>query len=248
VSEIISLSVSSDGMALLRMQDEAGKNTFSPPFVERLKEIFREIEKDPRIKVVIVTGYNAYFCTGGSKQELLAIISGDMTFDELGFFRLLLDCPVPTIAAMQGHAIGGGLAFGCFADLIVMSKESQYAANFMNYGFTPGMGATCVLPFKFGTLLGAEMLLTGRSYQGEELERRGVGALVVPRSEVLNQAHQLAHELILKPRTALVLLKRELSRKLIAELARSVEQELSMHAVTMADPTVRQRVEAQYDG
>src|SRR5262245_8959043 len=159
------------------MEDREHKNTFSPDLIDGLIKTFAQIAEDESLRVVVIHGYDTYFCSGGSKDELLRIISGELYFDRLGFYALLLDCPIPTIAAMQGHAIGGGLAFGCFADLIILATESLYTANFMNYGFTPGMGATCILPAKFGIVLGAEMLQTGRSYQGGELQQRGVNAV-----------------------------------------------------------------------
>lgn len=231
-----------NGIALVRMQDRAGKNTFTPALIGALLDAFRCLGADDSIKVVVISGYDSYFCSGGSKEELLRIVSGEITFENLGFYRTLLDCPVPTIAAMQGHAIGGGLAFGCFADLIVLAEESLYSANFMKYGFTPGMGATCILPFKFGPVIGAEMLLTARNYQGEELKRRGVNATVLRRAEVLDHALRLAGDLAEKPRTALMLLKSELVRGLRVQLAVAVERELSMHAVTLSEDSIRQRV------
>ena len=82
------------------------------------------------------------------------------------------------ISAMQGHALGGGLAFGCFADIIVMGVECIYSANFMKYGFTPGMGATYIIPRKFGEVLGTEMLLTAKNYYGSELKERGASAKI----------------------------------------------------------------------
>ena len=96
-----------------------------------------------------------------------------------------LDCKIPVIAAMQGHAIGGGFSLGLFADFVLLSRESIYTASFMKYGFTPGFGSTYIFPKKLGTVLGSEMLLTARKYRGEELKKRGASFEVYPRAEVL---------------------------------------------------------------
>ena len=78
------------------------------------------------------------------KRENIKYLFWQDNFCGLSILPLLLDCKIPTIAAMQGHALGGGLAFGCYADLIILAEECFYSANFMNHGFTPGMGATYV--------------------------------------------------------------------------------------------------------
>jgi polyketide biosynthesis enoyl-CoA hydratase PksI len=228
------------------MEDREHRNTFSAELIEGLMGAFGAIGADESVRAVVIHGYDSYFCSGGSKEELLRIIGGKLSFDELGFYRLLLDCPVPTIAAMQGHAIGGGLAFGTFADSIVLAEESIYTANFMNYGFTPGMGATCILPTKLGTVLGTEMLYTARAYQGGELKSRGVNAIVTKRGEVIREATALALEIAAKPRQSLIALKTELTRSLKVQVAEAVNRELAMHQVTLKEPSVQARVEALF--
>lgn len=61
-----------------------------------------------------------------------------------------------------------------FADFVILSKESIYTTNFMKYGFTPGMGATFILPQKLGISLAEEMLLAAKTYRGEELQKRAI--------------------------------------------------------------------------
>ncbi|WP_054775127.1 polyketide synthase, partial [Methylogaea oryzae] len=152
------------GVACLQMEDRAGGNTFTQALVCGLVDGLRQAQQDPATRVIVLHGYDSLFCAGGTLEELVDIADGRRSFDEGAFYRLLLDCPLPVIAAMQGHAMGGGLVFGLYADLLVLSRESLYGANFMKYGFTPGMGATDLLPRKLGPLLAAEMLFSARSY------------------------------------------------------------------------------------
>jgi polyketide biosynthesis enoyl-CoA hydratase PksI len=149
---------------------------------------------------------------------------------------------VPVIAAMQGHALGGGLAFGLFADMVVLSRESLYGANFMKYGFTPGMGATYIIPERFGAALGQEMLLTANLYHGGELARRGVGYPVEPRAQVIPAAMKLARDLADKPPLSLRLLKKHLTRATAAVLPEIVRLEQEMHDRSFAQPGVRDRI------
>jgi len=242
--DVVSLRRIDEHIALVTMEDRAHKNTFSRGLVEGLLGVFARIEEDPAFRVVVVTGYDAYFACGGTREELLRLHRGEARFDEFGFYRLLLDCALPTIAAMQGHAQGGGLAFGCYADVIVMGRESLYSANFMNYGFTPGMGSTYILPRRLGSTLAAEMLMTGASYHGGELQARGAPGRVAARRDVLHVALEVARELADKPLVSLKLLKGHLAGPVRAALAEVVEQEIAMHEVSFRLPEVKERIEA----
>lgn len=234
------------GIVTVTMNERSCQNTFSPALVEGLLSAFAEINRRDDVRVVVLTGYGNYFCCGGTRDELMTLHEGRRQFDEMGFYRLLLDCRVPVISAMQGHAVGAGLAFGCYADLIVMAEESLYSASFMKYGFTPGFGSTWVIPHKLGAALGAEMLLTARNYHGGELRQRGVGVRVVRRAEVVEAALAFARELSDKPVIALHLLKAQLAKFTRSVLPQVVAEELAMHEQTFKRAEVKHRIEALF--
>jgi polyketide biosynthesis enoyl-CoA hydratase PksI len=244
VSQVIHLRRSAEGrIGVVALEDHVSRNTFSRPFVEGVQQVFAEIAADPQLKVIVVHGFGNYFCCGGTKEELIGITDGHLQFTDADFFDLILRCELPVISAMQGHALGGGLAFGCFADMLVLATESLYSANFMRYGFTPGMGATYIIPRRFGECLGNEMLFVAGSYHGGELRDRGATMAIVPRAEVIEKALELAKELAKLPRVALTELKAHLARPIREALADVVERELAMHRVTFAQPEVRERIE-----
>ena len=246
MSAVILLDYYTDEIARVELHDENSKNTFSEEFITGLHEVFDEINKNPAIKVVVIHGYDTYFCCGGTKKELLTIANGEAKFSDLAFFRLLLDCRVPCIAAMQGHALGGGLAFACYADHLILDEESFYSFNFMNYGFTPGMGATYIGPRKFGKVLAHEMLYCGRNYKGSELKSRGVQLQVVPQDEVISAALEMAEELADKPRIALTTLKKHLTKPIVAALPQIINDEVAMHEITFTTPEVKERIERMF--
>jgi polyketide biosynthesis enoyl-CoA hydratase PksI len=230
------------GIVELQIEDRARRNAFSLQLADELIAAFAAVESDESVKVVVLTGYDNYFANGGTKDGLLSIAQGAAKCTDLNIHGLPLECRVPVIAAIQGHAVGGGLVFGLLADVVILSRESLYAANFMNYGFTPGVGATCVMPQKLGMALAHEMLLSGRGYRGTELASRGVPFAVLPRAQVLLQAQAMARELADKPRASLVMLKDHLVRDLRASFYATVTKELSMHEVTFRKPEVRNRI------
>ncbi|AHM66824.1 MULTISPECIES: polyketide synthase [Paenibacillus] len=230
------------GIIQVTMQDRVHKNTFTLEMTHGLREAFRTIQDDSTCKVVIITGYDNYFATGGTQEGLLAIHEGTSKFTDENIYSLALNCKVPVIAAMQGHAVGGGFVMGLFSDFVILSKESMYTTNFMRYGFTPGMGATFILPQKLGFSLGEELLLNGGNYRGAELEKRGVPFPVLPRKEVMSYGLDLARQLAEKPRFSLITLKDHLVAPLRAQLPKIVEQELIMHEKTFHQAEVKERI------
>jgi polyketide biosynthesis enoyl-CoA hydratase PksI len=195
---------------------------------------------------VILTGYDSYFASGGTKEGLLFLSDGQGKFSDRDFYSLALNCPIPVIAAMQGHGVGGGFVLGMFADFPILSRESVYTTNFMKYGFTPGMGSTFILPKKLGISLAEEMMITARTYRGEELKNRGVPFPVLPRAEVMEYAVELARTISEKPRSSLITLKDHLVATLREGLPRVIDQELVMHEKTFHQPEVKERIKALF--
>ncbi len=235
-----------NGIAHIVMEDRRSKNTFSEEFTDGLLMAFADIDRDPELKVVILSGYDNYFCCGGTQEELLKIFNGDSVFTKGQIYDLLLRCKLPVISAMQGHALGGGLVMGSYADFIVMGKQCIYSTNFMKYGFTPGFGATYIIPQKFGGLLGSEMLITAGTYQGSVLQQRGAPVIIVDKNDVLGEAYRIANSLLDKPRVSLLLLKERLAEIHRREVQVAVEKELQMHKISFKQPEVRENIHALF--
>lgn len=233
------------GIIQVTMQDRVHKNTFSKALLQGLIEAFQMIQANDQYKVVILTGYDNYFASGGTQEVLLSIQEGKSKFTDGGdtnVYSLALDCPIPVISAMQGHGIGGGFVMGLFADFVILSRESIYTTNFMKYGFTPGMGATYILPKKLGISLAEEFLIRAGNYRGAELEKRGIPFPVLSRDKVMEYAYTLAREIIEKPRISLITLKKHLVASLREELPGIIEQEVAMHEMTFHQTEVKERI------
>jgi acyl transferase domain-containing protein/enoyl-CoA hydratase/carnithine racemase/acyl carrier protein len=237
-----------NGILQIVMEDRINKNACYGETITGLHRCFRAIAEDVTCKVVVLAGYENFFATGGTREGLDAIQAGQMDYNTDHYYRLAIDCQVPVIAAMQGHALGAGWVFGMSCDFPIMALESYYSASFMSFGFTPGVGSTLIFPHKFGALLGQEILFTARRYRGSELAVRMPGCTVTRRDEVLARAHALATELAQAPRESLVELKRTLTQPIHEGLARTVDNEIAMHRRTFVGRTeVKDRI-ARYFG
>lgn len=245
-NQAVELKELANGVVQVTMQDKISKNTFSPELTEGLINAFEVINAQSEYKVVILTGYENYFSSGGTLDGLLYLSEGKGDFSECDLYSLSLNCPIPVIAAMQGHGIGGGFVMGLFADFVILSQESVYTTNFMKYGFTPGMGATLILPQKLGISLAEEMMLSAKTYRGHDLQKRGIPFPVLPREEVMAYAVELATTIADKPRVSLVTLKDHLVASLRESLPKVIEKELVMHERTFHQPEVRDRIKALF--
>jgi len=231
-SNVVTATVHSEGIVVVMMEDRKAKNMFSNALLEGVREAFAHIEQTPAYKVVILTGYDSYFASGGTKESLLAIQQGTAKFTDFDIYQSALDCKLPVIAAMQGHGLGAGWPMGMFADIVLLSEESQYLSPYMDYGFTPGAGATWVLPEKLGQDLARESLLTAQPYVGRELRERGVTLRVLPRIEVSPAAMALARQIAQASRDRLIGLKAQLTAYVRQPLEETYRLELAMHEKT----------------
>ena len=231
-SEVVTALAHADGVLEVRMNDREAKNMFSPALTHGLREVFDYAQHSQTCKVVLLTGFGNYFSSGGTRETLLAIGQGQARFTDNLAFRLPLDCPVPVVAAMQGHAIGAGWAMGMFADFSLFSDESRYFSPYMDYGFTPGAGATLVFPHRVGLDLARETLLTAREYAGGALHERGLRHPVLPREQVVPAGLALARRIAQAPRERLVALKRRFAAALVARMQETFDRELAMHEQT----------------
>ncbi|WP_452094298.1 SDR family NAD(P)-dependent oxidoreductase [Dactylosporangium matsuzakiense] len=228
--EGVEMRVLEPGIALLTMRDDGGRNMFTAAMMEGLESAFARIAADDAIKAVVVTGTETVFSMGATADALETLAGGGSRFTDAPFvYEGMLRCDRPVIAAVRGHASGGGLAFGLYADMVVMAREGVYSANFMKYGFTPGMGATYILEQRLGPVVAAEMFFTGRPLEGAELERRGANVSFAAQADVLAVALGLARSAAEKAPHAVRVLKRDLADRALERLRPVIVRESAMH-------------------
>lgn len=206
-----------------------------------------ELAKRSDLKVLILDGEEDVFSAGASLTFLRKLSAGQV--QERAWWALpdkLLSFPVPIIAAVSGHAVGGGLMVALCCDMLVGANESRYGFNFVELGFTPGMGATWLLPRVVGTAFAAEMLMTGKLYRGSELGNRALFNNIVPRAEVARVALDLARRVAEKPAHVLGMLKETLAAPRRSGLLEAIREESLMHSICFSKAETRMRIEERY--
>lgn len=246
MSDRISLEQIEDGIVQLTLQDAGGRNAFSAAFIADLVAALERLTQDREARVGLLRGLPDVFCAGASEEVLLELAQGEMSASDIVLPKLVLDLPIPMIAAMEGHAVGGGLALGLCCDVVLMARESRYGCSFMNMGFTPGMGTTRLLQLAVGQYVANEMMLGGQLFKGSQLEARSTINYVLPREQVWPRAMQVARRIAEKPRRALETLKGYLSLPRRRAFEETLTVETLMHRLSFSQPDIAEQIRDYY--
>ncbi|MEZ4433244.1 MAG: polyketide synthase [bacterium] len=221
-----------DGVARVAMRDRAGDNMLGVAFVDALVAALHGAAADPTARVVLLEGLPEVFCAGAPPALLDDLRAGRAAPADLTLPRVFFDLPLPIIAAMAGHAVGGGLCLGLCADIVLLARESRYGANFMALGFTPGMGATAILEHALSPAIAHELLYTAELRRGDAFAGATGINHVLPRGEVVDRALDIALRIAEKPRDCVELLKRTLSLPRRRRYEAALTLETLMHTIT----------------
>lgn len=243
---LIKLTYNDNGIANLQMQDAKNKNGFTAPFVEDLVHYLHLLKFNEDYKVLLITGLPDVFCSGADLDTLVKLCKKEIKPVDIVLSKMLLDIPVPVISAMEGHAIGGGLALGVCADIAILAEESRYGCSFMNMGFTPGMGVTKLMEHYMSPAVAQEMQYTGNFYLGKSLIGKTNFNYILPKVEVLEKAQLLAEAMAEKPRKALTVLKRYQSMERRKMFEETFSIETMMHELTFNEAEILKTIQDNY--
>ncbi len=180
------------------------RNAVDAATAERLRSAFESFEADTSASVAVLTGAGAAFCAG---YDLREVATGDLSPPAadgpgpMGPTRLLLSKPV--IAAIEGHAVAGGLELALWCDLRVMADDAVFGVFCRRWGVPLVDGGTVRLPRLIGHGRAMDMILTGRPLGADEALAWGLADRIVPAGTARAAAEALAHEIAGFPQTCL---------------------------------------------
>jgi 2-(1,2-epoxy-1,2-dihydrophenyl)acetyl-CoA isomerase len=209
---------------------------------QELIAALRDVDADPAISVLILTGAGTVFSAGGNIQGMrdrngigpLATPADTRANYRRGVQlipRVLAELEVATIAAINGHAIGLGLDLAALCDLRVAADNAKFAASFIKMGITPGDGGAWVLQRVLGYARAAELILTGDTITAAEAVSIGLVNKIVPAEEVMREARALAERIAVNPPRSVRLSKRLLREAQHARLTDILELSAAFQAV-----------------
>ncbi|GAA4909391.1 enoyl-CoA hydratase/carnithine racemase [Stackebrandtia albiflava] len=192
---------------VVRLDRPEKRNAIDQAMVDELHAVCETLERDPA-PMLLTGGDDGVFAAGADIAQLRERTSADaLRGINSGLFARIRALPLPTVAAVDGPALGGGaeLAYGC--DIRVCSSRSFFGQPEARLGILAGAGATWRLPALVGESLAKELLFTGRRLPAEEALRAGLVSAVVEPGELLSHAHGLIDDIVKASPTALRLTK-----------------------------------------
>lgn len=188
-----------DGVATLTLNNPDERNTLTAPMVEEILAAMDEFEADENVGALVVTGTAPAFCAGANLGNLSEATGESLGVIYEGFLRIARS-PLPTLAAVNGAAVGAGanLALGC--DVRIMADEARIDTRFLDLGIHPGGGHTWMLRRMVGPQTTMAAVVFGQIMGGKECERVGVAFRSVPRAELADVAQEMAARAASAPR------------------------------------------------
>jgi len=195
------LSEIRDGALWLTLNRTAALNAITPGVVEGLDAALAAAEDDPAVSAVVLTGNGRAFCAGADLKHVRQAAAGDETAvarfldSVLGVMGRLEKFPKPTIAAINGLALAGGLELVLCCDLVIAARSARLGDAHANFGLLPGGGSSVRLPRKIGPTRAKYLLFTGDFVPAEELVAAGLVNRVVDDAELLAAAGEVVARL-----------------------------------------------------
>ena len=211
------------------------------------------IHNDVSVRAVILTGAGTAFSSGGDIKEMARQTSDGVPVMRLrhdyrtGIQKLplaLFNLEVPVIAAVNGAAIGAGMDLACMCDVRIASVHAKFAESFVKLGLVSGDGGAWLLPRLIGLSRAAEMSFTGDMIDADTALAWGLVSRVVPASELMRAAMQLAQRIAVNPPHAVRLTKRMLRESMHARLDTSLEMSAAFQAMSHQTSDHREAVSA----
>lgn len=174
-------------------------NLVTHELTEQLRDALAQLRAADEVRAVVVTGRGERaFCAGSHIGEFQGlhgrVAEGKLLLEKL-VYRQLADLPMPTIAAIEGDALGGGLELALCCDLRIASARARLGMPEVRLAVLPGSGGTQRLPRIVGPAHAKELILTGRIITAAEAERIGLVNEVVPAGEARKAAEEVAEEI-----------------------------------------------------
>ncbi|MDR1160632.1 MAG: enoyl-CoA hydratase/isomerase family protein [Syntrophomonadaceae bacterium] len=236
--------------AVLSLNQPHTKNSMSHELKNEFGSAIQEIRKDKELKVLVITGEGDSFCSGGDLNSAFfmmddAPVEGKTKLIEFyKSFLSLRDLAIPTIAAINGYAVGAGLCLALACDMRIAADNAKMSMSFIKLGLHPGMGATYLLPRLVGAARAFEIFLTGKIILAEEALRIGLVNQVVGADQLRDAALDLAAQIAGYPAVPARYLKNSIYKGLDTDLGSALDYESFAQVVCASTQDMREGINA----
>ena len=232
-----------DGVGTITLNDPDRRNAVTLDMCNELDEVIAGLEADTSVNALVVTGEPPAFCAGADLSHL-----GDSAEEGLlaiyeGFLRVGRS-PLPSIAAVNGAAVGAGMNLALICDVRLAGRSARFDDRFLNLGIHPGGGHTWMFQNIAGPQVTSAAVLFSEVLDGEEAARLGLALRCYEDDELLGAAHEMAaragandRELVLKTKQTIQ------DIRFVTSQRAAVDHELGPQAWSTRQPTFRKQLE-----
>ncbi|MBF8741771.1 MULTISPECIES: enoyl-CoA hydratase [Pseudomonas] len=213
-------------VGLITLNRPQALNALNAQIVGEINQALDQLERDPNIGCVVLTGSAKAFAAGADIKEMAELKYPQIYVEDLfSDADRIANRRKPIIAAVSGFALGGGCELAMMCDFILAADNAKFGQPEINLGVLPGMGGTQRLTRAVGKAKAMELCLTGRLMGAEEAERAGLVARVVPQAELLEEALKVAATIAGKSIPVSMMVKESVNRAFEVTLSEGVRFE-----------------------
>lgn len=204
----VSTHIDADGIAVITLARPERRNALNLQVKALIAEAVSDLESDPAVKVIIITGSGGYFVAGTDIAEMLDMTPATHQALQTGrMFEVVSACSKPLVAAVEGYALGGGCELALACDIIIAGRSSRLGQPEINVGIMPGAGGTQRLLRTIGKYQTALLALTGDSVTAEQALAMGMVSRLCDDGQALEHAQAIARTIASKPPLAVSAIK-----------------------------------------
>lgn len=213
-------------VGLITLNRPQALNALNAQIVGEINQALDQLERDPNIGCVVLTGSAKAFAAGADIKEMAELQYPQIYVDDLfSDADRIANRRKPIIAAVSGFALGGGCELAMMCDFILAADNAKFGQPEVNLGVLPGMGGTQRLTRAVGKAKAMELCLTGRLMGAEEAERAGLVARIVPQAELVEEALKVAATIASKSIPVSMMVKESVNRAFEVTLSEGVRFE-----------------------
>jgi len=220
----LNLEINHEGIARLELSRPDSLNSLNDQLRSELSEAFQLME-DQEVRVVTLRGEGKAFCAGADVSEFLEIEPAEYSQFMGDFFNLPEQFPAPTIAVIDGYALGGGLELAMACDLRIATTRSRFGQPEIGLGLIPGGGGTQRLTRLIGIGRAKELIMIGKQISGEKAEEWGLVNKIVDEEALEETVEEFVEPLVNGPQKSLRIAKKVINQGASSNLHAGLEIE-----------------------
>ncbi|KYO57805.1 enoyl-CoA hydratase-related protein [Tistrella mobilis] len=231
------------GVAVITLNRPEILNAIDWPMHAALEEVFVDLDNDPAVRAIVLTGAGRGFCSGGDQNALddeVGTISATRSGRHL--IRNMLELESPLIAAVNGVAVGLGATLALFCDVVFAEPAARFADTHVTAGVVAGDGGAAIWPLLLGPVRAKHYLMTGDFISAEDAAAAGMINKVVPQGTVVEHAIRYAEMLASGPRDAIVWTKYAVNKLIKEQVHLNLDTAAALEMLTFNSPERRDAV------